>query len=127
MDKSKKVFVVDDDDFYREMLEVHLKKTPGLKVKSFATGEECINYLFDEKPDILILDYFLNETEPEAASGLVILERIKKMIPKLFVIMLSSQGKYGVAATTISKGASHYIAKDNDSFKNISAIIDSIK
>ena len=121
----KTIFVVDDDDFYLLMLNDHLAKNPAYKVYSFTTGEACLDYLNDEKPDVLILDYFLNDTNPSAASGLVILEKVKKKYPSIHVIMLSSQGKYGVAATTIAKGAEHYVVKDNDSFRNITAILES--
>ena len=121
----KTIFVVDDDDFYLLMLKDHLDKNPAYKVHAFSTGEACLDYLFDEKPDLIILDYFLNDTNPTAASGMVILEKIKKVYPSIHVIMLSSQGKYGVAASTIAKGARHYVVKDNDSFRKITAILES--
>lgn len=121
----KKVFVVDDDDFFRQMLVDHLSKSPGLKITPFSTGEECIAGIYNEKPDIVVLDYTLNDVVANAASGIEILDQIKKLFPAIHVIMLSGQGKYGVAASTIVKGAEHYVVKDNDSFKNIATILQS--
>jgi hypothetical protein len=40
--------------------------------------------------------------------------------------MLSSQGKYTVAAKTISKGAVQYVVKDDNAFDNISKIIEGL-
>ena len=83
--------------------------------------------MYTENPEFVILDYTLNDVVADAASGIEILDKIKKTFPSTHVIMLSAQGKYGVAASTIVKGAEHYVVKDNDSFKNISSILESYK
>ena len=40
--------------------------------------------------------------------------------------MLSSQKSYGKAAQTIQKGALEYVMKDEQAFKNIDAILNSM-
>jgi CheY-like chemotaxis protein len=127
MANIKKIFLVEDDEFYQQMLVEHLSKNHAYKVTAFGTGEACLEHLHIEKPDVIVLDYFLNESDQNAASGLVILEKIRKLLPAVHVIMLSAQGKYGVAASTIAKGAEHYVAKDKESFKNITSILESYK
>lgn len=121
-----KIFIVEDDEFFGQMLVDHLSKKPGYNVTLFLNGEECIKYLY-EQPHIIILDYNLSSTDDKAANGLEILKRLKMELPAVTVIMLSGQNHYGLAAQTISNGAEHYIIKDNEAFKNISSVVESYK
>ena len=119
---QKHIFIVDDNEMFNSMLNVHLSENPAYKISSFGTGEECLKNLY-QNPDVIILDYNLNDIYKEAANGLEILEEIKKHNNPIHVIMLSSQKRYGVAAQTISKGAEQYVIKDDDAFKNIDVIL----
>ena len=122
---QKKIFIVDDNEMFAQMVQDHLSAFPKYKTEIFNTGEECLKHLH-ESPDLIILDYHLNDVYKDAADGLAILERIKKEQPGVVVIMLSSQGKYTVAAKTISKGAVQYVVKDDNAFDNISRIIEGL-
>jgi len=119
---QKKIFIVDDNEMFAEMLKDRLSANPSYRISIFNTGEECIKNLY-LNPDLIILDYFLNDVYKEAANGLEILGEIKKHNDKIHVIMLSSQEKYTVAAQTISKGAEQYVIKDDDAFDSIGNIL----
>lgn len=119
---QKHIFIVDDNEMFAQMVQDHLNQTPAYKTTVFHTGEDALKHLH-ENPDLIILDFHLNDVYKEAADGLAILERIKKDQPRTQVIMLSSQEKYTVAAKTISKGAVQYVIKDDNAFDNISRII----
>ena len=123
--KSKKVFIVDDDQMIRHMMEDKLKSF-NHKVTTFSNGEDCLHYL-SELPDVVVLDYHLDRNIKEAANGLQILDTIKKNYTKIHVIMLSSQEKYSLALQTIQKGAEQYVIKDNDAFDKIVGIIAGLK
>lgn len=114
----KRIFIVDDSEMFTQMLSDHLTENPKYKVSVFHTGEECINNLF-QNPELIILDYYLNDVSTEAADGLEILTEIKKYNERIQVIMLSSQEHYGVALQTIAKGASLYVMKDDHAFQKI--------
>lgn len=122
---QKHIFIVDDNEMFNSMLNVHLSENPAFQVSSFGTGEECLKNLY-QNPDVIILDYNLNDIYKEAANGLEILEEIKKHNNPVHVIMLSSQKRYGVAAQTISKGAEQYVIKDDDAFENIDKILNGL-
>ena len=122
--KPKKIFIVDDDVMLTESLSDYLTRTVAHKVSVFPTGEDCLKHL-DESPDIVILDYFLNTVQEDAANGLEVLQAIKKNFPKTHVIMLSSQERYAVAMQTIQKGAEQYVVKDKDAFKKIADMLNS--
>ena len=123
--KHKHIFVVDDDEMFSEMVKDHLEKNPENKVKVFHTGEECLKNLF-QNPDIVVLDYYLNDVSKGSADGLEILTEIKKHNEFIHVIMLSSQESYGIALQTISKGAEQYVIKDKNAFKKLDEIIEEL-
>ena len=117
------IFIVDDEPLLTEMLTDYLKQQyEGFQIKSFPTGEACLLCL-EEKPDAVILDYYLNSKEKDAANGIDILKEIKKRNKTLPVIMLSSQKSYGTATKTIMYGAVHYVIKGQDAFEEIYQLI----
>ncbi len=120
---NPKIFIVDDEILLSEMLTDYLKdQYEGFQINSFSTGEACLQSL-DEQPDVVVLDYYLNSKERDAANGIDILKQIKKHKKALPVIMLSSQESYGTAAQTIMYGAVHYVIKGQDAFKEIFELI----
>lgn len=120
---SPTIFIVDDEPLLSEMLTDYLKdRYAGFNITSFPTGEACLQSL-EEKPDVVVLDYYLNSKEKEAANGIDILKEIKKRNKALPVIMLSSQESYGTAAQTILYGAVHYVIKGQDAFEEIFDLI----
>ena len=124
MSKSQpEIFIVDDEPLLTEMLTDYLKEQDSsLAVKSFPTGEACLQCL-DQNPDLIVLDYYLNSKEREAANGIDILKAIKKKNKALPVVMLSSQQSYSTAVKTIGHGAIHYVIKGQDAFQEIYTLI----
>ena len=118
MAKMKNIFVVDDNKMFAQMMKDHLSANPQYQVTVFYTGEECLKNLF-HSPDVIILDYNLNDESKEAKNGLEILLEIRKKVPSAHVVFLAGQERYGVALETISKGAEQYIIKDDKAFENI--------
>lgn len=115
----KKVFVVDDDEMLSMALEDYLERKANYDVHLFNTGEECLEHLEQERPDIVILDYNLNSVKKDAANGLVILEEIKKMNDSVHVVMLSSQEASWIVVQTVKMGATEYVVKDENAFEKI--------
>ena len=118
----KKIFIVDDDEMLTEAMSDYLTRDTPHKISIFHTGEECVKHI-SENPDVIILDYYLNTVESDAANGLEVLESIRKHLPNTRFIMLSSQESYSTALQTIQKGAEQYVVKDEDAFEKISRMI----
>ena len=111
------IFIVDDEPLLSEMLADYLKdRNSEYGISTFPTGEDCLQYL-KEEPDIVILDYYLNSKEKDAANGIDILKEIKKQNKSIPVIMLSSQKSYATASKTIMYGAMHYVIKGQEAFR----------
>ena len=120
--KPKNIFIVDDDPMLNEALTDYLTRNGEHKVTAFATGEDCLKCM-DENPDVVVLDYFLNTIQKDAANGMEILEVIKKHYPKIHVIMLCSQERYGIAMQSVQKGAEQYVIKDETAFEKIALLL----
>ena len=117
------IFIVDDEPLLSEMLTDYLKEQhDGFNLRSFPTGEACLQNL-DEQPDAVVLDYYLNSKEKNAANGIDILKEIKRRDKAIPVIMLSSQKSYATASQTIMYGAMHYVIKGQDAFDEIFQLI----
>ncbi len=114
----QKIFIVDDDEMLTEALSDFLTRNVNHDISIFHTGEELLKHIF-EKPDVIILDYYLNSVNKDAANGLEILDAIHEHMDNIRVIMLSSQESYVTATQTIQKGAMQYIIKDEDAFQKI--------
>ena len=123
--RPKNIFIVDDDPMLTVALTDYLTRKVPHHVQVFHTGEECLQHL-NEGPNIIILDYYLNTVQHDAANGMEILQKIKKELPGAHVIMLSSQEHYGVAMKTIIKGAEQYVIKDEDAFEKIAKMVNEI-
>lgn len=114
-EKSRSVFIVDDDPMLVQMLKDHLSEKLPINITTFSTGEDCLSNI-DKLPEVVILDYYLNSVEKDAANGIDILKKIKAKSPETEVIMLSGQEKIEIAVDTMAHGAYDYIIKNESSF-----------
>src|ERR1035437_2254679 len=114
------IFLVEDNKVYlktlKNYLNEHLKF--NVRIHTFLDGEECLKNL-DLNPEIIVLDYFLNEKIKNAKSGIEILKQIKKKSPEIAVVILSEQDNMKVATDTMKYGAFDYISKNENAFLRI--------
>ncbi len=122
--KPLKIFIIDDDAMLTEALTDYLTRKAPHQVQVYHTGEAALPFL-TENPDVIVLDYFLNSVDKDAADGMKILQAIKKISPRTRVIMLSSQERYAVAVRTIQEGAVEYVIKDEAAFEKIARLLES--
>ncbi len=108
MKRPLKIFVVEDDLFYGELLKRHLSLNPDNEVHLFKTGKECLDKLY-QKPDIVSLDYGLPDM-----PGDKVLKKIKEDYPELPVIIVSGQEDIKTAVELLRGGAYDYFVKDTD-------------
>lgn len=120
--KQLNIFIVDDNKVFSLALEADIEtafqKLP-IKLHLFETGEQCMEKFKQLIPQIVILDYFLNSTAPDAADGIEVLNRIKKEFPKTNVIILTSNDNLDIAVQAMQHGASDYVVKTETQFKKI--------
>jgi DNA-binding NtrC family response regulator len=120
------IFLVDDDTSFLRLMENYIHKFfKRITIKTFSTGEECLNNLH-QKPDIILLDYLLNSDYPNAMNGIKVLSNIKKAEPETTVIMFSAQDHIDVAVDTMKHGAFDYIVKNDKIFLRVQNAIKNI-
>lgn len=122
----KKLFIIEDDPMFAEMLQDRLKDRPLWDLTHYATGEEAIKNGFRE-PDVAIIDYHLDLNNKGGLSGIDTMTQLLKDSPKTHCVFLSGQKSYGLALQTISHGALNYVIKDENAFDEIIRILDSIQ
>lgn len=122
-----KVFLVDDDTKHLVMLKSHLEKKSeyDLRISIFSSGENCLEKMH-EKPDIIILDYWLDGIKSDAANGLEILKKIRGIDPHTYIIMMSGQDNVRVAIDTIDNGAYDYVIKSESAYIRVQMLMDHI-
>ena len=119
------IFLIDDDELYWKSLAIDFANNTEYKISTFITGEECIENI-SHHPDIIILDYYLNSIEKNAANGIDILDIIKTSHPHIPVIMLSSQDNIDVAVECMKHKAFDYVVKSETAFLRLQKAISTI-
>jgi len=82
---TKKVVIVDDDSLLSKTIDICLSKR-GYDVKVFYSGVDAVRYLFEEKPDSVVLDIRLPDCDGWFIARL--LEKLEWM-EKVPVIVIS--------------------------------------
>lgn len=104
-----RVLVVDDAVVIRKIVTDVLKEDPGIEVVgTAANGHIALQKITQVNPDILTLDVEMPEMD-----GIQTLRELKKLYPKLPVIMFSTLTERGASATleALALGASDYVTK----------------
>ena len=104
-----RVLIVDDSTVIRRLLTDALSSDPAIEVAGIAAnGKIALAKIPQLNPDILTLDMEMPEMD-----GITTLVELRKLYPKLPVIMFSTLTQQGATATldALSKGASDYVTK----------------
>ncbi|MES2592856.1 MAG: response regulator [Bacteroidota bacterium] len=126
MDRSKIIiFLVDDNALYLKDLEIAFSSKPYYNVITFATGELCLEKLY-LKPDIIVLDYYLNSVKKDAINGLETLTKIRSVNLEIPVIILSTETNVEIVQNCLKHKANEFIIKDAVSLARLREIITTV-
>lgn len=105
--QSKKILLVEDEDFIRELYVRQLTKE-GFLVKSAIDGQSGLNMLKSEPFDLLLLDIML-----PGMNGLQLLREFKTQNPNspMITILLTNLGQEAVIKEGFELGAQAYLIK----------------
>lgn len=109
---EKLIFFVDDDKMMLNLMEYTFKCREGFEVKSFFSGEECLNNLH-LKPQLIVLDYYMGSEEEGCLSGLDTLKKIKELGTETTIVALSREKDEATIEEFIRNGAQKYVVKDD--------------
>lgn len=99
------ILIIDDEPDICQLLQLSLTKH-GFKVKYVHALKDGLQFLRQQKPDILFLDIHLPD-----GSGLDILPQIKAEYPDLPVISISAYDNGMEKQKALTSGAAHFLPK----------------
>lgn len=117
-DKNKiKLAIVDDHPMILEGLKSLLEKDSKFHVFSFTKGAAVIDFIQENKIDVVLLDIVLSD-----GNGLDFCKIIKQKAPQSIVIALSNQAERSIIFRFLENGGNGYILKNADSQEIIEGI-----
>ena len=118
---SFKIFIVEDDPLYGEMLKYHLSLNPDNEVVKFETGEECLRNLY-QAPSLISLDYSLPDM-----SGFEVIKKVQEYNSDIPIVIVSGQEDVATAVKLLKDGAYDYFVKDEDTKERLWNTLKNIK
>jgi len=108
MDEQESVWVIDDDQSIRWVLEKALEKA-DMDVKSFSSASGILETLERGQPDVLITDVRM-----PGMDGFDLLTKIQERYPELPVIIITAHSDLDSAVSAYEGGAFEYLPKPFD-------------
>lgn len=105
---SFKIFIVEDDPWYSEMLKYNLSLNEDYEVHIFDNAKDCLNQLH-LKPNVISIDYNLPDI-----NGDELFKKINAHDSSIAVIVISGQEEINVAVNLLKSGVYDYILKDDN-------------
>lgn len=104
------VMVVDDDPIIRHILRT-LLEMEGLRVVEAGDGEEALEMIAVERPDVLVLDVMMPNMD-----GITACKRLRAQAETadLPIVILSGKAQQGAAEEGLAAGANVYLKKPLD-------------
>lgn len=103
-----KIFIVEDDPWYGEILEYHLSLNEDYVITRFTTGKEVLANLH-KKPDLITVDFSLPDF-----TGDKLYQKIREFDEHIPVIVISGQEEIAVAVNLLKMGVTDYLIKDEN-------------
>jgi DNA-binding response OmpR family regulator len=101
----KRILVVEDEPDIARGLRDALE-FEGFDVATVGTGQEGINMVRGQKPDLVILDLMLPDI-----NGFVVCEQVRQSYPTLPIIMLTARSQEADKIRGLEVGADDYVTK----------------
>ncbi|MDH4101016.1 MAG: response regulator [Nitrospirota bacterium] len=114
----KKIMVVDDSDFQRDVLKMLLQGHGYSVVGEAADGNEAVQRYAELQPDIVTLDIIMPNMD-----GVDALQKIKEINPAAKVIMVSSISDKERVVECLRRGAMSYILKPYEPEKILETLL----
>jgi DNA-binding NarL/FixJ family response regulator len=113
-----KILIADDHPIVRKGLREIIEETPGMKVVDEASnGQEVLEKVFQKYINVVLLDISM-----PGRSGLDILRDIKRLKPKIVVLVLSMHPEEQYAVQALKEGASGYLTKKSAADELLTAL-----
>jgi DNA-binding NarL/FixJ family response regulator len=112
------ISIIEDQSEVRESLVSCLENEPGMRcVGAHASAEDGLKKIPEEKPDIVLMDINL-----PGMSGIQCVARLKKRLPNIQVLMLTTYDDGDVIFDSLRAGANGYLLKNSSHEELVQAL-----
>lgn len=105
----KKILIVEDNSNVVDFIKEYLARDKDLYIQDFASGTVALRNIKLNKPDLVILDLGLEDIRGENVC-----QEIKKLYPKLPIIILTGESAKEKMLNVFDLGADDYVTKPFD-------------
>lgn len=110
--------IIEDDQTIREGYTYLINNTsPYSVVNTYSSFDIAKNKILKDQPDVIILDIQMPGT-----NGIDAIPQLKKLLPQVYIIMLTVHETEKIILEALANGASGYFTKNTPSSKIIDAI-----
>ena len=112
------VVLVEDNDVFREALELLLEVTPDIRVvASTGDGRSALDLCSEFEPDVVLMDYRLPELDGVEATA-----ALSAACPEAAVVVLTAAAENGEIEALMGAGAVACLTKDRELDEIVGAI-----
>ncbi len=112
------VVIIEDDETIRNGFTYLINATENYKVlNSYSNVEDALVHLINDKPQVILLDI-----ELPGIKGIEAIPKIKNILPKTYILMLTVYDNEDNVFNALTKGASGYLTKSDNTEKIMDAI-----
>ncbi|MCD6063470.1 MAG: response regulator [Flavipsychrobacter sp.] len=117
-DLDIRVCIIEDDETIREGYSYLIGNTAGYKVVgAYPSYEDAAKKIVHDDPDVILLD-----VELPGISGVDAIPKLKKLVPEVYILILTVYETDMLIFRALGNGASGYLTKNTPHEKIISAI-----
>jgi two-component system chemotaxis response regulator CheY len=122
MSDKKKVMIVDDSGYMRQVIRRHLE-SKGFEISGEAAdGSEVVAMAESLKPDLITMDLSM-----KTLGGIEATKQVKKVVPDTKVIVVSALGESRFIKEAVAAGAHDFIIKPFTEDRLISSVRSALK
>ncbi len=120
------IYLLDDDPVFSQALELWFE-SQDYSIQVFQTSDSFFKEFKMKEPDVVILDFNLDESGNESLTGADVAKKINASHADLPIIILSGQANIQTAVDLFSINIIDYVAKDNQFHLNLKQILQNLK
>jgi DNA-binding NarL/FixJ family response regulator len=118
--RSVRVVLVEDNDVFRDALELLLGMQDGVEiVASVGDGAAAVAAAMEHRPDVVLMDYRL-----PGVDGIEATAQLLEALPEVAVVALTASANDGERDALVSAGAVTCLTKDQELDEIVAAIRD---
>ncbi|MFO1524892.1 MAG: response regulator [Turneriella sp.] len=122
MSDKKKVLIVDDSGYMRQVIRRHLESKGFEVTGEAADGNEVVTMAETLKPDLITMDLSMKNL-----GGIEATKLVKKALPETKVIVVSALGESRFIKEAVAAGAHDFIIKPFTEDRLISSVRSALK